>query len=344
MNYPENIKSLVLDNLGVGIYLLDSDMNLLWFNDELNKWFVNTLKSTSKAKCYETFFSRTHPCNNCPVLKISESSDVEISNFQFSSIIGEKRQYRFQARVIDSNQKIIMVTDITDQYQSERMRQDFIATLTHDLRTPLLAEMRTLSLLLKGVFGSLNEKQMEILEAMLVSNRELLALVKNLLEVYRYEAGAKTLNLEAFDIAELIEDCIFELAALAQTKNIQMNSDIPEVLPPVIADRREIWRVLTNLIGNAIEYTGESGSIIISVSFEPENIIVEVADNGRGIPQVDIDNLFERFSQGTSEDISSGTGLGLYLSRQIITAHNCKIWAVSKTGEGSIFSFSLPLN
>ena len=233
--------------------------------------------------------------------------------------------------------------DITDQLQSERMREDFVATLTHDLRTPLLAELRTLELFARGVFGPVSDKQMEVLDTMLISKRDLLAMVKNLLEVYKYEAGAKVLSTQSFDIAKLIEECIFELLPLAETKNIDLSHEIPEVLPLIMADRREIWRVITNLLGNAIEYTAEFGRVTLSVTPAEDHILVEVADNGRGIPENEIDSLFERFSQGTSENISSGTGLGLYLSRQIIQAHNGRIWAESKPGAGSKFYFTLPL-
>ena len=234
--------------------------------------------------------------------------------------------------------------DITDQFQTERLREDFVATLTHDLRTPLLAEFKTIDLLTKGIFGPLNEKQMEVLEAMLISNRDLLGLVKNLLEVYRYEAGAKVLSRQSFDMSVLVEECIFELSPLAETKNIELTSDIPELLPLVMADKHEIWRVLTNLLGNAIEYTQESGRVWVNVTFDKKDMIVEVGDTGRGIPKSEINNLFERFSQGTTDNISSGTGLGLYLSRQIIQAHNGKIWAESKSGSGSKFYFTLLLN
>lgn len=339
-----NPASTILQNMGVGIYLIDSEMNLLWFNEEIKNWFMNLNKTTEKGKCYELIFSREFICNNCPAMRQHDQLKIEISNIQLSSFKGNKRLYRFQAKSIDNNQRIIMVMDITDQYQSEKMREDFIATLTHDLRTPLLAEIRTLELLTNGTLGVLNEKQMEVLQAMLISNRDLLSVVKTLLEVYRYEAGAKVLSSQNFDISQLIEDCVFELSALAEPKNILLTSEIPEVLPLVFADKREIWRVLINLIGNAIEYTQESGKVWVNVSINTNCIVVEVGDNGKGIPVAEIDQLFERFSQGTSDSISSGTGLGLYLSKQIIQAHNGKIWTKSEPGRGSRFYFSLPTN
>lgn len=344
MNCKESYPSSIINNLGVGIYIIDNKMNINWLNKEIKSWFIGAKEDFLSQKCYKTIFSRELPCNNCPALKDLENNKLGISNIQVSSLKGNKRQYRFQAKNFEHEQKIIMVMDITDQYQSEKMREDFIATLAHDLRTPLLAESRTLELLTKGVFGNLNDKQTEVLTAILVSNKDLLSMVQNLLEVYRYEAGAKALSSQTFDIAQLIDDCVFELTALAETKNIKIHYSPPEILPLILADKREIWRVLTNLIANAIEYTQDDGNISISISLEQDDIIVKVSDNGRGIPLTDIENLFERFSQGTSENISSGVGLGLYLSKQIIQAHNGKIWAKSEINKGSHFYFSLPVN
>ncbi|MEW5822680.1 MAG: HAMP domain-containing sensor histidine kinase [Cyanobacteriota bacterium] len=344
MNSSDNLSSIILQNLGVGIYAVSPDMNLFWINSEIKDWFIGNDTSFDNKKCYEYIFSRDMPCNNCPVIRLSKPNKIEVSTIQLASWAGKKRQYRFRAKYLDSDQKIVMVMDVTDQFEIERMREDFVATLTHDLRTPLLAEFRTLDLLTKGIFGSLNEKQMEVLEAMLISNRDLLSMVKNLLEVYRYEAGAKILSSQSFDLSQLVEECLFELSPLAETKNIELSSDVPEILPLVLADKREIWRVLTNLIGNAIEYTQENGKVWVNISFVKDYMLVEVGDTGRGIPESELEHLFQRFSQGTSENISSGTGLGLYLSKQIVQAHNGKIWAESHPGKGSQFYFTLPIN
>ena len=107
------------------------------------------------------------------------------------------------------------------------------------------------------------------------------------------------------------------------------------------ADRAELKRVITNLCGNAVNYTNKGGEITVFTKSQSGDLIFSVADNGNGIPEEDIPNLFTRFSQGTSRKRSTGTGLGLYLSRQIIEAHNGKIWVESKVNKGSEFSFLL---
>lgn len=241
------------------------------------------------------------------------------------------------------NRKFVgVVRDVRIQKEAERLRDDFIATLTHDLRTPLLAAIQTLKFFLDGSLGDLQEKQQVLLSTMLKSNEDLLGLVNALLEVYKYEAGKLNLCKTNFSINDLAQQCHKELLLLAKSKNIEftLNTKTHETLL-INADRGEIRRVITNLCGNAINYTNIGGKIEIEVKEQGCDIIFSVADNGNGIPQEDIPHLFKRFSQGTSKKRSTGTGLGLYLSRQIVEAHGGKIWLESRLNKGSEFSFLL---
>lgn len=235
-----------------------------------------------------------------------------------------------------------VIRDIRAQKEMERLRDDFVATLTHDLRTPLLAAIQTLKFFLDGSLGSLEDKQKVLLSTMQKSNEDLLGLVNALLEVYKYEAGKLDLCKTNFVLKDLLEQCYRELEPLAKNKNIEFNLNYnPQDDLLITADRGEIRRVITNLCGNAINYTNLGGKIDIKITEEEGDVIFSVTDNGNGIPAEDIPNLFKRFSQGTSKKRSTGTGLGLYLSRQIIEAHGGKIWLESKINKGSEFSFLL---
>lgn len=228
------------------------------------------------------------------------------------------------------------------QKETERLRDDFIATLTHDMRTPLLAAIQTLKFFLEGAIGELDGKQRILLSTMLQSNEDLLGLVNALLEVYRFESGKLTLCKTVFPVKDLVEQCYEELKPLAESKNIKFNLEFElENNLHITADRGEIKRVITNLCGNAVNYTNKGGEINILAKAQSGDFIFSVTDNGNGIPQADIPHLFTRFSQGTTKKRSTGTGLGLYLSRQIIEAHNGKIWVESKVDKGSEFSFLL---
>ena len=234
-----------------------------------------------------------------------------------------------------------VIRDVTEQKKSDKLRDDFIATLTHDLRTPLLAAIQTLTFFLDGALGELDEKQKLLLSTMQKSNEDLLGLVNALLEVYKYDADKLELTKTNFNIYNLVEQVYNELQPLAQSKEIEFKIECANKDLTVNADRSEIRRVICNLCGNAINYTQNGGRVVITLKNEGNDLIFSVADNGSGIPQEDIPNMFQRFSQGTSKKRSTGTGLGLYLSRQIIESHGGKIWLESTLNKGSEFSFLL---
>ncbi len=234
-----------------------------------------------------------------------------------------------------------VIRDVTEQKKSDKLRDDFIATLTHDLRTPLLAAIQTLTFFLDGALGELDEKQRKLLATMQKSNEDLLGLVNALLEVYKYDAEKLELKKKDFNIYSLVKLVYDELKPLAESKNIDFSIDCEKQDMEVYGDKSELRRVICNLCGNAINYTQEDGKVVIRIKNEGNDLIFSVSDNGPGIAACDIPNMFQRFSQGTSTKRSAGTGLGLYLSRQIIESHGGKIWVESVLTKGSEFSFLL---
>ncbi|AFY35185.1 hybrid sensor histidine kinase/response regulator [Calothrix sp. PCC 7507] len=248
---------------------------------------------------------------------------------------------------------------IDERDEIARQREDFVSRLTHDLRTPLVAADRILMLFQQGALGALSSQMQEVIAIMARSNTNLLAMVNTLLEVYRFEAGRKTLALQPVNLAQLLEEVTGELTPLAQEKALPINLDFTEDATKsiVMGDRLELHRLFTNLIGNAIKFT-ESGSVNISLTsgfesdkgFHPnfslnsattDYITIEVADTGSGIPPKEQPTLFERFRQGSHK--SSGSGLGLYLSRRIVEAHQGAILVKSELGKGSLFIVLLPI-
>jgi signal transduction histidine kinase len=280
---------------------------------------------------------------------LKENSEVLLRDCYILNSLRNKKipvEISFATIITDEDEKLKkfvgVIRDIRVQKEMERLRDDFVATLTHDLRTPLLAAIQTLKFFLDGSLGKLEDKQKVLLSTMQKSNEDLLGLVNALLEVYKYEAGKLDLCKTNFLLKDLITQCFVELEPLAKNKKIGFRLNFsPEDNLTINADRGEIRRVITNLCGNAINYTNLGGEIEIEVKEESGDIIFSVTDNGNGIPAEDIPSLFKRFSQGTSTKRSTGTGLGLYLSRQIIEAHGGKIWLESKVDKGSEFSFLL---
>lgn len=231
-----------------------------------------------------------------------------------------------------------------------RQREDFVSRLTHDLRTPLVAADRMLTLFQQGALGEPPPAMSEAITTMLRSNQNLLTMVNTLLEVYRYEAGRKTLNFTSVNLPELIETVIAELQPLAIEKNLTLTLDQSalqeqQVAGTVLGDRMELRRVITNLLGNALKFT-DTGSVTTRLSVNRSNptahtIVLEIEDTGPGIPTADQPKLFESFITGSHR--RSGSGLGLHLSRQIVEAHHGQITVKSEGGKGSVFTVCLPL-
>ena len=238
---------------------------------------------------------------------------------------------------------VFVIRNVHYQKEMERLREDFIATLTHDLRTPSLASIQTLEYFLNGKLGNLSQKQTMLLTTMKKSHEDMLGLVNTLLEVYKYESGRLKLVKTKFNVITLIDECINQIDSIAQAKKQTISKIYPNMENvEIYADRNEIRRVIFNLLGNAVKYTQEEGIIEIRFEVEKNDFLFAIKDNGEGIYKKDIPLLFKRFSQGTQSKRSISTGLGLYLSKQIIDAHGGKIWLESNKNQGSEFFFLLP--
>jgi signal transduction histidine kinase len=233
---------------------------------------------------------------------------------------------------------------VDERDQIARQREDFVSRLTHDLRTPLVAADRMLSLLVQGALGELPAEVQDALSTMIRSNQNLLTMVNTLLEVYRYEAGRKTLVFAPVNFVELIDDMIKELSPLAIDKGLDLKFEHDSEDVVIKGDRLELYRILTNLIGNSIKFTDE-GAVTVRLSKATDKPIpcvkLEVQDTGPGISEEDQATLFESFIPGKHK--RSGSGLGLHLTRRIAQAHNGSIRVNSTVGKGSTFTVSLPI-
>lgn len=265
--------------------------------------------------------------------------DITIKNVVNDNCISTEISY---AKIISGDYYVCVIRDVSAQKEAQRLREDFIATLTHDLRTPLLAAIQTLKFFTDGSLGELTEKQNLLLTTMMQSNKDMLGLVNALLEVYKYESGEIPLAKSEFSPNDLIRQCCGEVEFLAKSKNIELINDFETSEDEkIFADRNEIRRVIMNLLGNAVNYTDENGKILVKSSKNGNDYMFSVKDNGVGISHADINKMFKRFSQGTQTRRSASTGLGLYLSKQIIEAHGGKIWLESVQNKGSEFFFLL---
>lgn len=241
-----------------------------------------------------------------------------------------------------------------------QQRDDFMARLTHDLRTPLVAANRVLKMCGEGTFGEVADTAKEALDNVIENNANLLDMSNTLLEVYRHDAGQKQLNKGEVSMRSLCQNVVTELAPLAEMKGMSLSLDSlgAKAKPDIDAsetytihgDAIELRRLITNLIGNAIKFT-ETGCITVRLcTTEGEHIhpnhhstpavLVEVEDTGLGISDEDLQQIFAWFRQG--DHLKTGSGLGLHLAQRIARLHGGRITARSTVGEGSIFTLELP--
>ena len=346
--------SSIIENCADGIILLDKNGNVEDVNPACENFLgcaVKTLvgKNFSEFVEFETLFARQKFVDEKGFLPslIEGNSEVLVKDLYIINDLSKEKipvEINFALCSLENDTPcyVGVIRDIHVQKETEKLRDDFIATLTHDMRTPLLAAIQTLRFFLEGALGELQDQQKLLLSTMLQSNEDLLGLVNALLEVYRFESGKLALVKTNFPVKNLLNQCYEEIRPLADAKELSLEIEYETSEAPVIyADRGELKRVIINLCGNAVNYTNKGGVIKLSLKQKEDDIIFSVIDNGNGIPKEDIPHLFKRFSQGTSKKRSTGTGLGLYLSRQIIEAHNGKIWVESKLDKGSEFSFLL---
>lgn len=234
-------------------------------------------------------------------------------------------------------------TLLSMQQNLSKVREDFIATLTHDLKTPLLGEEQALKHMLQGALGPLTPEQKELVEVLQRGNQRQLDLVQTLVAAYKNDNFGVQLQLAEADVDEMIADLLIEVQHLASERNIVLEYTCLRTPPPIKADILQLKRVIANLLHNALNYTPSGGKISLTLTEHPEHILVEVADTGPGIQSGDLEHVFERFYQSGDNRQVMGTGLGLYLSRQIISAHRGSIWAENLMPAGCKFSFTLPL-
>jgi two-component system phosphate regulon sensor histidine kinase PhoR len=226
------------------------------------------------------------------------------------------------------------------------MRADeFLGVVSHELRTPIHVLMGFLRILQKGVGGPLTDQQRAYLEKAMGVTEVLARLVNDILDLSQVRAGTFLVQLEPCIPRPVITDSLETIAPLAQQKPIELMTDLPQDLPVVRGDAARLAQVMVNLLSNAIKFTQPGGRVIVRARPRGDHLLVEVADNGSGIPPADLPRLFQPFTQ---LDMSrtrqvGGVGVGLSISKAIIDAHGGTIGVTSEPGVGSTFWFAVPM-
>lgn len=243
-----------------------------------------------------------------------------------------------------SNEKIGLVTtlrDITLEKELDNMKDEFLHSITHDLRNPMTSIMGFLRFMLDGVAGPVSPQQQKMLETMDRASHRLLGLINDILDIAKMESGALTLHVAEADLRALAQRNVDILEAIALRKRITMTLDCPADLRRINADPELIERVFGNLINNALKFTPEEGKITVTIRDRGTHMDCAVSDTGEGIPPDYLEKIFNKFQQVTGQH-KGGTGLGLTICKHVVEAHHGTIRVESTLGQGSVFRFTLP--
>jgi signal transduction histidine kinase len=228
---------------------------------------------------------------------------------------------------------------------ASRHKSEFLANMSHELRTPLNAIIGFSEVLGERMFGELNDKQAEYVQDILSSGRHLLALINDILDLSKVEAGRMELELSRFDLPAAIGSAVILVRERATRHGLGLEVSVDERLGVLVGDERKVRQVLLNLLSNAVKFTPEGGRIVVRAAPADGSVEVSVSDTGIGIAPEDQEAIFQEFRQVGTDYARKreGTGLGLALARRFVDLHGGRIWVKSRPGEGSTFTFTLPV-
>ncbi|HEY9723608.1 MAG TPA: ATP-binding protein [Oscillatoriaceae cyanobacterium] len=244
---------------------------------------------------------------------------------------------------LKENQRHLEET-IAELKRMDQFKSDFLNNVSHELRTPLSSIIGYGEFLAEGVYGELSDDQQVVLDRLVGNSYQLMELINNLLDLSRIDAGKLLLFREPIELEVLFRQAIAKVQPQAQQKQLTITmSDVPA--PVVEVDSGRVVQVLVNLLSNAVKFTPDGGCVELSAAMEDDGVTIRVRDTGIGISDEQLPKLFVRFAQGDSSTTRrfGGTGLGLAIARELIELHGQRIWAESRLGEGSTFTFTLPL-
>ena len=321
----------IIDSLSDGLIITDENDKILRATELVAEWFGVSGKHLVGKDLYS-------------YIQLEHKKPVQYLDGD-EVVLPSQKDLNFTASAVPLNLEdkkpryIVILKNITGQKEVDTLKEDFVATLTHDLKVPIIAETNMLELFLGEKFGKISDKQKLALVNMQASNKELLELVQIVLDTYK--VGKILLYKENILLKGFIDEVISEMGPIgAKTGNkiiFEPNRDIR-----VFADRFQLRRVIKNLIQNAISYGEPKSPIEITIGEIPDYVTVKVKDHGAGIPKTEIGKIFNKFYSASKKFRKIGTGLGLYLSLQIMKAHNGDLTVESEEGEYTEFCVKIP--
>jgi signal transduction histidine kinase len=349
----------IVESIADGLIVTDASMNILHMNRviaelcEVRQGPVIGAPLGSVIRD-ERIISLIRTCSAMD----GEPADQKVSYLEFER--GDRRWFfrPKMTRIFDNEGALYgvltLLQDVTQFKELDRMKSDFIATLSHEFRTPLTSMNMSVDILSQGILGPLNEKQKELIDSAKEDCFRLTKLARELLQLSKLESGKVQLKNEELNLRSVIEASTRPLLLQFSGKNIQLLNEVDPGLPRLVADEQQISWLITNLVTNALKFTDSGGTITLRARVQPptgvnrengETVLVEVEDTGQGIARENLAIIFDKFVQvrGITASTPGSVGLGLAIAKEIVEIYGGKIWAESELGKGSKFSFVLPL-
>ena len=324
----------VINSLSDGILIINEHNDILRATPKVSTWFG----VKGKHIVGKNIFEFIEIADGLSIDKLN-GDDVFIKHTPTNNFIISSQKLKTDDK---KNRFVLLIKDVTNEREIETLKEDFVATLTHDLKVPIVAEANIVEFLLEGKFGEITEKQKVALQNMQVSNKELIDLVQILLETYKIkEHGIKLLK-ETIVLNPFIEGIVAEMQPIANKSGITINFT-PDRALTVNADPIQLNRVIKNLISNAISHSNTKECIDVKTGEQKGFITISVIDYGQGISQEEIKMIFNKYYSAAKKFRKIGTGLGLYLSQQIALSHGGEITVDSEENVRTEFCVKLPV-
>jgi PAS domain S-box-containing protein len=340
----EHLRS-VFEAMPLALLVVGSDGMIVSINQAAENHFDATADKLISKSAVKLFKQR-----NGEALHLSDFLNADLN--QTMKVFGRKLSGdTFPAEVIVteyntrelSSGRLLICADVSREYEIEKLKQSFIAMVSHELRSPLMSVNVCLEMLERGFLGELTSEGSKTVSTAGRSVQRLISLVNEILDAERLESGSISILPENLNLKDVFSLSVSSISAIADNKGIKIDADEPDI--ELEADSDRLVQVLVNFLSNAIKFSPEGATVQLKAKCAGGQVEVSVIDQGRGIPAEHLELIFERFHQVEHDDakLKGGTGLGLAIARAIVDGHHGKIGVESKIGEGSRFWFTLPL-
>ena len=343
----EKNKSIaIVKSISDPLIVLDTNFKVILLNDACEKFF-----NIDEGKMLNRHFLEAIPDGDLYAYISGVVEDGKEHDEKIISLQSGNKNYYFNIVVnvvqdedAKMNGIVLLFQNVTQLKQLEKVKTDFISTVSHEFKTPLTSIMIASSLMTKDNVGTLNEKQSKIVSTIKEDTERLSTLITDLLELSKIQSDKSIFSMELCSIEDIILASVKTFHEQAESKKINLYYKVEDNLPKVNVDFEKITWVINNLVSNSLKHTSAGDEISISAALRNGKIYTIVKDTGIGIPEEFQEKIFDKFVQiGESDSESTGSGLGLTIAKEIIEAHDGNIWCESKLGLGSTFTFTLPV-